>query len=102
MANNLPRELSPLSRSPTQAWAYDQADDSDRIALCEGIAVVAGEEVVLDPRALYRGGLARWIPSWKYPLRGPMHEGVQMVDAKENAIMEVERVGVCQRCGIRT
>ena len=51
--------------------------------------MAAGEEVVLDPRALYRGSFARWIPPWQYPLRGPMHEGVQMVDAKDNAIMEV-------------
>ena len=56
--------------------------------------MAAGEEVMLDPRVLYRGGLARWLPPWQYPLRGPMHEGVQMVDAKENAIMEVERVGL--------
>ena len=66
-------------------------DGGVRIALCEAFAVAASEEVVLDPRALYRGGLARWIRSWQYPLRGPMHEGVQMVDAKDDAIMEVER-----------
>ena len=53
------------------------------------------ELLLLDPRALYRGGLARWIPPWQYLLRGPMHEGVQMVDAKDDAIMEV---GVCQYC----
>ena len=41
--------------------------------------MAAGEDVILDPRALYRGGLARWIPPWQCPLRGPMHEGVQMV-----------------------
>ena len=67
-----------------------------------GFAVAAGEDVMLDPRALYRGGLARWIPPWQYPLRRPKHEGVQMVDAKGDAIMEVGRVGVCQCCGIRT
>ena len=60
--------------------------------------MAAGEDVMLDPRALYRGGLARRIPPWQYPLRGPMHEGVQMGDAKDDAIMEVGRVGLSQCC----
>ena len=54
--------------------------------------MAASEEVVLDPRALYRGGLARWIPSWQDPLCEPMHEGVQMVDAKDDAIMKVGKL----------
>ena len=60
--------------------------------------MVAGEVVVLDPRALYRGGLAMWIPLWQYPFRGPIHEGVHMVAAKDDAIMEVVRLKVCQCC----
>ena len=54
--------------------------------------MATGEDVMLDPRALYRGGLARWIPPWQYTLRGPMHEGMQMVDAKDDAIMKVGKL----------
>ena len=43
---------------------------------------------------LCRGGLARWIPPRQYPLRGPMHEGAQMVDAENDVIMEVGVVPV--------
>jgi hypothetical protein len=32
--------------------------------------VAAGEDVMLDLQALYRGGLAGWIPPWQYPLLG--------------------------------
>ena len=48
-AYTLPSELSPLSSSPTQACAFDHADGSVRIALCEAFAVAAGEDVLLDP-----------------------------------------------------
>ena len=61
--------------------------------LCKGFAVAGGEDMILDPRALCRGGSARWIPPWQYPLCWPMHEGVQMVDVKDDVIMEVR---VCQ------
>ena len=44
------------------------------IAVCEGFAVAASEKVMLDPRALYGGGLAGCVPPWQYSLRGPMHE----------------------------
>jgi hypothetical protein len=74
------------------------------IAPCEGVAAAAGKGVMLDPRVLYRGGLAGWIPPWQYPLRGPMHEGVQVAElcGGRGANTKVRRVGVCRCCGIRT
>jgi hypothetical protein len=41
---------------------------------------VAAGEMMLDPRALHRGGLVGWIPPWQYPLRGPMHKGAQVAE----------------------
>jgi hypothetical protein len=61
--------LSPLSSSRTQAC--DQADRSD----LNYSAVAAGEGVMLDPRAWYRGGLAGWIPPWRYSFAGRCTKG---------------------------
>jgi len=44
--------------------------------------MAAGKEVMLDPRALYIGGLAGWIPPLQYPLHRPMDEGVQMAECR--------------------
>ena len=58
--------------------------------------MAAGEGVILAPRVPYRDGLARWIPPWQYPLRGPMHERVQMVEARDGAIREVGSASVVE------
>ena len=42
--------------------------------------MAADEEVMLDPLALYKGGLDRRIPPWHYPLPRSMHEGVQVAE----------------------
>ena len=66
---------------------------------------MAAGEMMLDPRTLYTGGLAGWIPPWQYPLRRST-KGCKwpsgVVDAKDGAIAEARRVGVGRCCGIGT